>query len=345
MIDFSQTRIGPLSIHHIGRISHEESCLTTEIPHEIIDSSIHTSMLAFLLAGFKEPAFYKFRQGVATDTNFIKDQIDKVLSEEAALHEISISIAEKLFADSQHPAIKSGEFLMCQLTDVVIEDELIDCIGLFKVETRDTFIKILQQTAAYNIKTDVGHALNGLDKACLILNSDSETGYRVLVRDKASLIEAQFWKRGFLDLIEREDNYHQTAHYISLTKDFVEDKRKREGSITKDEEFAIMNSSEAFFSSQETFDESSYLENLFEDETMKKDFKAYKNQVEAAGEFSYANDFDISEPAVKKNNKVFRSILKLDKNFHVYIHGDKNRIERGEDDRGKYYKLYFDKEA
>ena len=57
------------------------------------------------------------------------------------------------------------------------------------------------------------------------------------------------------------------------------------------------------------------------------------------------DEFDISNQAVKKQSKFFKSILKLDKNFHVYIHGNKDMIERGvESDGRKFYKIYFEKE-
>ena len=58
------------------------------------------------------------------------------------------------------------------------------------------------------------------------------------------------------------------------------------------------------------------------------------------------DEFDISSPAVKKQQKVFKSILKLDRNFHVYIHGNREMIERGYDEERSmnYYKLYFEEE-
>lgn len=34
-------------------------------------------------------------------------------------------------------------------------------------------------------------------------------------------------------------------------------------------------------------------------------------------------------------------VVKLDKNFHIYIHGDKEKIEKGEDSKGKFIKLYY----
>jgi hypothetical protein len=49
---------------------------------------------------------------------------------------------------------------------------------------------------------------------------------------------------------------------------------------------------------------------------------------------------------VKKQARVFKSVLKLDKNFHIYIHGNRELIEQGvEKDGRKFYKIYFEKEA
>jgi len=46
---------------------------------------------------------------------------------------------------------------------------------------------------------------------------------------------------------------------------------------------------------------------------------------------------------VKDEKKYFKHVLKLDKNFHVYIHGEKKYIRKGYDpDRDmNYYVLYF----
>ena len=59
------------------------------------------------------------------------------------------------------------------------------------------------------------------------------------------------------------------------------------------------------------------------------------------------DSFTISTDAAKQAKKVFKSVIKLDKNFHLYIHGGRDRVEKGyDDDRGlNYYKLYFDAEG
>jgi hypothetical protein len=48
---------------------------------------------------------------------------------------------------------------------------------------------------------------------------------------------------------------------------------------------------------------------------------------------------------VKKQAKIYKSILKLDKNFHIYIHGNREMITKGTDPDGrKFYKIYFENE-
>ncbi|MDD4067910.1 MAG: nucleoid-associated protein, partial [Bacteroidales bacterium] len=54
--------------------------------------------------------------------------------------------------------------------------------------------------------------------------------------------------------------------------------------------------------------------------------------------------FNISDSAVKKQARVFKSVIKLDKNFHIYVHGDRKLIEQGQDEKGKFYKVYYNEE-
>ena len=40
-----------------------------------------------------------------------------------------------------------------------------------------------------------------------------------------------------------------------------------------------------------------------------------------------------------------KRVIKLDKNFDIYIHGNSELIEQGEDNKGKYYKVYYNEES
>jgi hypothetical protein len=73
----------------------------------------------------------------------------------------------------------------------------------------------------------------------------------------------------------------------------------------------------------------------------------YKRNYESAKNVAIDDEFAIHVSAVKQQAKSYKTVLKLDKNFHVYIHGRRDLIERGVDEMsGKnYYKLYFDEES
>jgi hypothetical protein len=73
-------------------------------------------------------------------------------------------------------------------------------------------------------------------------------------------------------------------------------------------------------------------------------FKQYKSAYQQEREIDIADDFTISDSAVKKQSRVWKSVIKLDKNFHIYVHGNRNLIEQGTDENGKFYKIYYQEE-
>jgi hypothetical protein len=75
-------------------------------------------------------------------------------------------------------------------------------------------------------------------------------------------------------------------------------------------------------------------------------FRHFGSRYIESNDFDIASEFDISADAVKKQARVFKSVVKLDKNFHIYIHGRTDLIEKGmEIDGRKYYKIYYQDEA
>ena len=84
---------------------------------------------------------------------------------------------------------------------------------------------------------------------------------------------------------------------------------------------------------------------MFDDGGMIKAFRQFEANYAEQNDVDIPDTFGISTQAVKKQSRVFKSVLKLDKNFHIYIHGDKELIEKGvEKDGRKYYKIYYTEE-
>ncbi len=345
MVNYISARPSSYSIHHISRVEDENQVRTKNEPVDIDNNLAKELMLKYLLSAFKEPAFYKFHFSSGDlSENPIYKYATEIFEDQAQLHTISQKVAQYLYFHSNHPNIREGELIMCHFKDLLIEDEMLDAVGIFKAETKSDFLQIIEAKENYSIDTLRGLATNTLDKGCLILNTDVGSGYKICIVDKASSTEANYWTKDFLNVVEREDDYQFTKHYIQLTKDYVEGKRKMSDDFDKGDEIAVMNASENYFKGREVFSEQEYLEEVLGTNHV-DDFGEFKREVQFNGGFGLETQFDISEAAVKKKNKVFKSVIKLDKNFHIYVHGDRAKIERGEDEFGrKYYKLYYDEE-
>ena len=49
---------------------------------------------------------------------------------------------------------------------------------------------------------------------------------------------------------------------------------------------------------------------------------------------------------MKKSSRSMKSVIRLDKNFHIYIHGGEGLIKKGYDEKTgmAFYQLYFKEE-
>jgi hypothetical protein len=116
--------------------------------------------------------------------------------------------------------------------------------------------------------------------------------------------------------------------------------------VSKADQIDLLNRSVDYFKNHECFDKAEFENEVFQDNTLIESFRSFDSSYRQENALDIADDFEISQQAVKKQAKVFKSVLKLDKNFHIYIHGDRQLIEQGiEKDGRKYYKIYFDKES
>jgi len=117
--------------------------------------------------------------------------------------------------------------------------------------------------------------------------------------------------------------------------------------MTKADKIDLLNRSMKYFKEKETFDMDEFAGEVIANPKAIESFKTFKNQYEDEFDTKINDTFEISNNAVKKQQRIYKSVLKLDKNFHIYIHGDNKLIEKGfDDDKAmNYYKVFFKEEA
>lgn len=272
--------------------------------------------------------------------------ISSVFKEKESFIEQSKNVGRYLYDKSTHPQIKGGELCIFYFKDCQINDELIDCIGIFKSENKETILKVSSTKDGYNLKDEKGINTTKLDKGCLIFNTETENGYIVSVVDNTNKnTEAQYWKDDFLSVQPKRNEYHQTNQFLGIAKQFVTKKLTEDFEVSKADQIDFLNRSVDYFKKNETFDKNEFEETVFGDSNVINSFRKFDQNFRQENEIELADNFEISAQAVKKQARVFKSVLKLDKNFHIYIHGNRELIEQGIDEKGrKFYKIYYEEE-
>jgi len=337
-----------LCAHFVGNKLKENGIELTDKLVDITNIENYNLINEYLLGGFKNNyIYYNFHNVTELKLNDIYTIVSNIFESPKLLLKHSKSIAKFLYENSTHPQIKDGELYVAYITGCLLNDEIVDAVGIFKSETKSPFLKIVKSNQSIEIKHDEGIDIKKLDKGCLIFNTDIEKGYKVCLIDNSNKYsEAQYWKDNFLNLKPCADSYHQTKDYLTLTKDFVLHGMNEDFEISKADQANFLNLSIDYFKKHEVFNEKEFSRDVFSDTNVIKSFKNYKDEFQVENEIEIVNDFHISPQALKKQSRVFKSVLKLDKNFHIYIHGNRELIEQGtEKDGRKFYKIYFEKES
>ena len=199
---------------------------------------------------------------------------------------------------------------------------------------------------SFEILSEEGININKLDKGCLIFNTEKENGFIVAVVDNTNKgTEAQYWMDEFLHVKQRKDEYYNTQNVLSLCKNFVTQELPRQYEVSKADQVDLLNKSVKFFKENESFDMKEFSNEVIENPEIIESFRRFKDTFQRDQDIDIADNFSISESAVKKQARIFKSVIKLDKNFHIYIHGNRELIEQGSDEKGKYYKVYYKEET
>jgi hypothetical protein len=349
MIDFSQVVIENLVIHQIGCKAEAEPIRFSRSPYSLNnDEMVGDILIQYFFKPFKTESFYNFSHpSDDVNANALYQISSGVFSQQLALYDASLQVAEQLYQTSNHPMIKGGEFYMAKFKNCVVDGELVDAIGIFKSENKETFLKVYLKDQNFELGAQEGINIKKLDKGCLIFNTEQQLGFKVCSIDNINKgNEARFWVEDFLGLKPREDNYYFTNNYLKLCRDFVEDVYNDDNDVARPDQIDLLNRSIDFFNKKDNFSESDFAKEVIRQPEVMDAFNEYKSFFESEKALPLRSEFDISKSAVKGEKKFFKSILKLDKNFHVYVHGKKNYIEKGFDpEKGlNFYKLFFEVE-
>lgn len=346
MIEIELISIDQIILHRIGNKSREEE-INLSKSELSIDDSVKELLVKYFFSSFKSEEYYTFYHQSDLNLNEVFTFVSKIFENKNELYEQSVNLAHHLYEQSLHPKIKSGEFYVVYFKSCVWQGEELEGIGLFKSETKETFLKIIPTSDSYKLETSDGTNMNRLDKGCIILNTEKDRGYVVAVVDNLSRgNDALYWKDDFLKVKEREDNYYHTQNLMKMYKNFVTEKLPDEYEVTKADQVEMLNKSVKFMKEKDEFQLEEFTNEVITQPELIDSFNVFKKQYEEEQDLQISNEFEISDKAVKKQQRVYKSVIKLDKNFHIYIHGNREYITKGYDEKTgmHFYQLFFKEE-
>ena len=203
-------------------------------------------------------------------------------------------------------------------------------------------MKVLRENGNFNLESEKGINIKKLDKGCLIFNKDRENGYVVAVVDNTNKgVEAQYWIDDFLHVRQRKDEYTNTQNFMALAKNFVTKELPKEFEVSKADQIDLLNKSLHFFKEKKTFDINDFAHEIIAQPEVIERFHQYKQEYEDLCDIVIDNQFEISESACKKQQRSYKRVINLDKKIQIVIAGNRQNVEQGEDERGKFYKVYY----
>lgn len=334
-------------IHKVGNPTRGESLNLSVNPLVLNDQIVRALLAKYFLASFNENELFQLTHISDLELNEVYAYATKIFEDPEEFVSVSQHLAQFLYSKSTHVKVKEGELYVALLSNVPFNGEDVQAIGIFKSETRETFLKVFQHGQSWELIQEEGVNINKLDKGCLIFRTSKDDGYRLCIVDNANKQnDAQYWVNEFLQAKPLSDSYHNTDKYLSLCRQFITNEYPEKFEVSKSDQIELLNRSMDYFKSKEQFSLQEFAEEVIHHEEVKESFIEYKRNFESSRQFEMNDEFDIHLSAVKKQAKVFKSVLKLDKNFHIYIHGRRDLIEKGIDEMTgkKYYKIYYEEE-
>jgi len=349
MINLFNAHIENLSIHRVGNKSRNEAIFLSENPYGLNDEIVPL-LKEYFFKSFreKEENYFQFAHEVDLEYNEMFNFATEVFTNPSLIHDISKKITNHLFEQSNHPHIKNGEVYVTYLTNVSIDNNVVDAIGVFKSELRTDFLQFEEKNSNLEMILQEGINLNKLDKGCLIFNYKKEEGYKILTVD-SNRYDARYWLEHFLSVDAFQDENFMTKKYLKFCQEFA--KEVVFPAEDKKQEVMFMNRAVNHFAKNDEFEETAFLNDVMENPDLIPEFKNYKADRGEKYSIEDVTSFPIANAAVTDARKSIKNVINLDTNIQIKLdfinpESAEKFVEKGWDEEKQmyYYLVYFNKE-
>ncbi|CAN5396297.1 nucleoid-associated protein [soil metagenome] len=349
MINLYNAQIESLSIHRVGNKSRSENIFLSAEPFQL-DDEITPLVKEYFLKPFreKEESYYQFFNETDLEFNELYNLANQIFDKPGDIHEVSKKITTLLFEQSSHPHIKSGEVYVVYFDNMLLDNEKVSAIGIFKSELKHDFLQFQEKGSILEMIIQQGISLNKLDKGALIFNKNREEGYKILSVD-SNKYDTKYWLENFLGVDILADNNFYTKKYLKFCQNFAKDVVFP--AEDKKQEVMFMNRSVDYFAKNDNFEETSFMNSVMDNPALIPEFKNYKTEKAPKYKIEDLTEFPIANTAVTAARKSIKNVINLDTNIQIKLdfinpESAEKFVEKGWDEERQmyYYLVYFNKE-
>ena len=320
---------------------HGPECVMASAPVDIEASMAHEVAQILLPRIIASQGEFIFDHEVNIELNPVRKLLLDYFGGGSNFHEMTVGLMKVLATSEKN--ISEGEVYMTAFDQIIYDQKPCQAVGIFKIDGKQSFIESSLMGDQLALTLNKGVGIKDLNKgALIILDSDQN---EMILKVFQNHPDIKYWRHQFLMIRPLENEFYQTKNTLNLCKDFA---LKGLDEMAKVDQVNLLNKTVDYFSEKQSFDQTEFEEEVLASTEVKAAYHSYKGDFEEKHQIEGMREqFEISKPAFKAAKKYIKSVIKLDRNFHVYVHGQRQEIERGYDEvRGKnYYKLYFDQES
>ena len=345
-IGLTNATAGEVVLARVGNPSNDEPLETSRKVCEIREED-RDLFSRLILKPFRSLARYRFDHHSSLDKNETFACARAIFSGESPFLEKGCELAQRLYAKSNHPNIKSGDLCIARLSNAIVDKQSVEALCILKSETVEPFLSISSDRGDLLITTEHGINPDKIDKGCLILNVHEDSGYQVLTFDRAGT-HSRFWLRDFLGVRLLTDDSLLTTQVADLAVSFLQGEDSPvtgEGGAVAEKTMAA-NRAMNFFENRDHFSMQEFEEEVLRrDPAMMARFRKHRERFEEEKGHPLADDFGITSKELARVRKKVGGIMKFDTGIEVRLLPDfqENALERGFDETREmsYLKVYF----
>lgn len=183
-IRFTSATATSLVLAKVGNPLKEEPLETSRQVFPVAEDD-QATLTAIFLKPFKNLTGNRFNHHSSLEQHEMNACAKSVFESEEHLLEKGREIAQRLYAKSNHPNIKSGDLCISLIKGIEVENAPTLGLCILKSESVVPFLSISTRDGDLQLSTEHGINPEKIDKGCLIINHYQHKGYYVLTFDRS----------------------------------------------------------------------------------------------------------------------------------------------------------------